>query len=460
MPESYVFPKDFIWGAATASYQIEGAADLDGRKPSVWDTFSRRPGGVRTGETGDIANDHYHRFDSDLALMASLGIKHYRCSLAWPRIIPDGRGAVNEAGIDFYKRLFDSCAKHGITPHVTLFHWDSPQALEDRYGSWRSREIADDFADYVAVAVKRLGDRVSHWMTMNEIPCFTFLGYATKLSTGMHAPGTQVGSQKEVWQTVHHALLAHGKAVQAIRANSPRPCTVSVVDNTSAAVPVSESPADIAAARQAMQDMWCNGNVIYPLLTGRYSDAFLRNKGAKGELPDIKAGDLEIIAQKLDGVGLNVYSGNYVRAAANAEGFETLELPPGYPRLDMPWLNFVPDAIYWAARHVNETLGFKGDLFIAENGCAAQDHLNERGEVIDLDRIVYLRENLRQVHRATAEGLPMKGYFVWSFMDNFEWTWGYAKRFGIVWNTYETQERIPKQSAKWYAECIRQNRVV
>ena len=461
MSKSYQFPADFRWGVATASYQIEGAAREGGRKPSVWDTFSRSPGGVRTGETGDIACDHYHRYEQDVALMASLGVKHYRCSIAWPRIIPDGRGAVNEAGVDFYKRLFDCCAKHGITPHVTLFHWDSPQALEDKYGSWRSREMADDFAEYVAQTVKRLGDRVSNWMTINEVACFTHMGYGLKRSMGMHAPGTVVKSMKDVWQTVHHAVLGHGKAVQAIRANSPQPCTVSLVDNISVAVPLSETLANIAAAAKAMQDMWVNGAVSWPTLLGRYSELFTARRTAAGEMPDIKPGDLEIIKQPLDAVGLNIYSGQYVRAAPNADGYEAIDMPETYPRMGMPWLNFVPDALYWAARHVRDTLGFKGDLFISENGCAGMnDVLDARGEVVDVDRILYLRECLRQVHRCVAEGLPMKGYFQWSFMDNFEWSWGYAKRFGLVYVNFETQERIPKMSAKWYAECITQNRVV
>ncbi len=459
MSTSYQFPADFVWGAATASYQIEGAAAEDGRKPSVWDTFSKTPGRVKTGETGDIANDHYHRVESDVALMASLGLKHYRFSIAWPRILPDGTGAVNEKGVDFYKRLLDSLAKHGITPHATLFHWDSPQALEDRYGSWRSRRMADDFAAYADVVVRRLGDRIRDWMTINEIPCFTDLGYGVG-KPGVHAPGTVVAHRKEVLQTAHHALLAHGKAVQAIRAASPKPCKIGLVDCAGIPVPVTESAADIAAVKRAFQDQWLNGMVTFGALTGRYSELFLKHKGEKGEVPDIAPGDLEIISQPLDRWLLNTYSGHWVRAAANADGYELLDLPIGFPRLDMPWLNLMPESLYWGPRLVRECCGFQGDVMISENGCAAQDSINERGEIMDLDRIRYLRDYLRQVHRAVAEGYPLKGYFVWSLMDNFEWAWGNSKRFGIIYNIYETQTRIPKQSAKWYAECIRQNRVV
>lgn len=459
MSSSYTFPAGFQWGAATASYQIEGAAAEDGRKPSVWDTFSKTPGRVRTGETGDVANDHYHRYESDVQAMADLGIRNYRFSIAWPRILPDGTGTVNEKGVDFYKRLLDCLHRHGITPHATLFHWDSPQALEDRYGSWRSRRMADDFADYTAIVVKRLGDRIGNWMTINEIPCFTEMGYGVG-KPGVHAPGATVKTRKEVLQTVHHALLAHGKAVQALRAGSPKPCRVGLVDCAGVPVPLTESAADIAAARLAFQDLWMNGMVTYGALTGRYSDGFLRHKGAIGAVPDIASGDLEIIRQPLDTWCLNTYSGTWIRAAANEDGYETLEIPASYPRLDMPWLNLVPESLYWGPRLVKECCGFTGDFLISENGCAAQDSINPNGEVMDLERIRYLRDYLRQAHRAVAEGYPLKGYFVWSLMDNFEWAWGYSKRFGILYNIYETQQRIPKQSAKWYAECIRQNRVV
>ncbi len=457
--DSYRFPDDFIWGVATAAYQIEGAVAEGGRKPSVWDTFSKRPGAIHNGESGDIACDHYHRFEGDIALMAALGVKHYRFSIAWTRIIPDGRGAVNEAGIDFYRRLLDCLAKHDIRPHVTLFHWDSPQALEDRYGSWRSREIAKDFANYVAVVVKRLGDRVVDWMTMNEIPCFTLVGYDVG-KPGGHAPGTQVATRKEVWQTMHHALLAHGMGVQAIRANSPRPCRVSLVDCPATPVPVSESASDIAAAGKAYHDLLWNGACIFPALTGRYSEAFLAAKGKLGEVPDISDGDLRTIAQPIDALGLNIYSGSYVRAAATPEGYQILELPKGYPRLDMSWLNIVPDSIYWALRHAKEQCGFTKDLFISENGAACTDEIDIKGEVVDLDRILYLRSYLRQVHRAVAEGLPVTGYFHWSLLDNYEWSFGTTKRCGLYYTVYDSQRRIAKESARWYAECISQRRVV
>jgi beta-glucosidase len=403
-----------------------------------------------------VACDHYHRFRDDVALMAELGIKHYRFSIAWPRIIPDGTGAVNQEGLGFYKALVDCLVEHGIRPHATLFHWDSPQALEDRYGSWRSRQMATDFADYVSVVVAALGDRIQDWMTINEILCFTKLGYAIG-KPGVHAPGTAVHRQKEIQQTVHHALLAHGLGCQAIRAASPGPCTVSLVDNYSVPVPVSESEANIAAAGAAFRHM--NGDILVPALTGQYDPAWLQTIG--DEAPDITDGDLDIIAQPLDRLGLNIYSGSFVEASDGPLGYRELPLPPGYPRLHMPWLNLNPDAIYWGVRHVGEALG-RTDLpiFISENGCACDDQVEADGRVIDLDRIRYLRDHMRAGHRAVVEELPLIGWFIWSFMDNFEWAWGYDRRFGITRVDYNSQQRTPKESFRWYQEVIRQNRVV
>ncbi|ARV58691.1 beta-glucosidase [Nostocales cyanobacterium HT-58-2] len=454
----YKFPENFYWGAATASYQIEGAYREGGRKLSVWDTFSATRGRVVNGDTGAVACDHYHRYREDVQLMAKLGIKHYRFSIAWSRIIPDGRGAVNKEGIDFYKRLVDCLDEYGITPHATLFHWDSPQALEDLYGSWQSRQMAHDFADYATAVVSRLGDRITHWMTLNEIPCFTHMSYDAHHKP-LHAPGKPLKTRKEIWQTSHHALLAHGMGCQAIRAASPVPCQVALVDNPSVTVPINESPANVAAAKNAFHTSGQNGGITFPALTGTYSPAMLDK--LKGDAPDIQSGDLEIIHQPLDALGLNIYTGTYVRAADNELGYEFLNLPKGYPQMYMPWLSILPESIYWGIRHVSETLGHNDlPVYITENGCAAQDEVNTTGEVIDTDRIMYLRQHLKSAHRAISEGYPLKGYFLWSLMDNFEWAWGYSRRFGIVYVDYKTQKRIPKASFEWYAESIHQNRVV
>ncbi len=455
---SYSFPPGFQWGAATAAYQIEGAAQADGRQDSVWDTFSATPGRVLNGDTGAIACDHYHRYQDDIGLMLKLGIQHYRFSIAWPRVVPEGRGEVNQAGLDFYSQLVDALLENGITPRVTLFHWDSPQALEDRYGSWRSREMAQDFADYVSVVVQKLGDRVRHWMTINEIFCFTHLGYGLN-QVPPHAPGTVVQSKKEVWQTSHHALLAHGLACQAIRAHSPQPCSVALVDNFLATVPIVETEEHIAAAQRAMGRVGTNGGILYPALTGRYSDLLYDKLG--DQMPDMQPDDLAIIHQPLDAFGFNVYSGLYVRAADNELGYEVLPFPKSYPRLHMPWLHVIPEAIYWGIRHISETLD-RPDLpvFISENGCAVEDQVTDTGEVLDCDRIFYLRQALKNAHRAVSEGYPLTGYFLWSLLDNFEWAYGYDRRFGITYVDYATQERIPKASFDWYANCIQQNQVL
>ncbi|MBD2260938.1 GH1 family beta-glucosidase [Pseudanabaena sp. FACHB-2040] len=453
---TYFFPSGFEWGVSTASYQIEGAAELRGR--SVWDTFSETPGRVLNGDTGAIACDHFHRYRDDIALMAELGVRHYRFSISWPRVMPEGRGAVNEGGLAFYERLVDCLLEYGITPHATLFHWDSPQALEDRYGSWRSREMAQDFADYATVVVGRLCDRISHWMTINEIFCFTHMGYGVN-QVPLHAPGTTVKTAKETWQTSHHALLAHGLGCQAIRAASRQPCSIALVDNFLATVPFAETPEHIAAAQTAFHTTGTNGGIVFPALTGEYSPLLLERLGS--DAPDIRPGDLETIHQPLDAFGFNVYSGSVVRAADNDQGYETLDFRESYPRLHMPWLWVVPDGLYWGVRHISETLN-RPDLrvFISENGCAAQDEVNSQGEILDLERIFYLRQYLQAAHRATAEGYPLTGYFLWSFMDNFEWAWGCDRRFGITYVDYSTQQRIPKASFHWYADCVRENRVV
>jgi beta-glucosidase len=451
----FSFPKDFWWGAATASYQVEGAAAEDGRKPSVWDTFSKTKGRTVNGDTGDVACDHYHRYKDDVKLLAELGVKHYRFSIAWPRIVPDGRGAVNEKGVDFYKRLVDELLDHGIMPHATLFHWDSPQALEDKYGSWRSREIANDFADYTTAVVKRLGDKITHWMTINEIMCFTYLGYGVG-KVPQHAPGTVVKTRKEILQTVHHALLAHGKACQAIRAATPKPADVSLVVNFDPYIPVIETKENIEAAKRAFVAEEHNGSVLVPALTGQYNADAL---GANA--PDIQPGDMEIIGQPLDSLGFNIYTGSYVRAASNKRGYELLPLPKNYPQMHMPWLNFVPESLYWGVRLISDALG-KRDLpiYVTENGCATDDELTAKGEVFDLARVMYTRSYLRSALRAVEEGYPLKGYFHWSLMDNFEWSCGYTRRFGLTYVDYKTQKRTPKQGFRLYQQIIRENRVV
>lgn len=453
------FPRDFWWGAATAAYQVEGAAKEDGRGPSIWDTFSHLPGKVVRGETGDVACDHYHRYRDDVALLVALGVKHYRFSISWSRVLPAGRGTVNPKGLDFYRRLVDELLAHGITPHATLYHWDLPQALQDRHAGWQSRAIVQDFADYASLMAKHLGDRVHHWMTLNEIATFVhWCGYGIK-SAGEHAPGVALSRPRERWQVNHHALLAHGAACQALRAASPGRCSVALAENYESFVPIIETPEHIAAARHAFTRTEVNGAIITPLLTGRYDPHWLEERGA--EAPEIRSGDMALIAQPLDALGFNCYTGNYVRAAGTPQGYEVIPWGDAYPKLNMPWLAFVPEAIYWGVRLLGEALG-RPDLpiFISENGCADGVAATPDGTVLDIDRLVYLRAYLRQVQRAIAEGRPVVGYFPWSLLDNFEWACGYDKRFGLVHVDYRTQKRTPKLSYQWYQQVIRQNRVV
>jgi beta-glucosidase len=457
--DSEGFPRGFWWGSATAAYQLEGGAHEDGRKPSIWDTFSHTPGKTENGDTGDVACDHYHRYAEDVQLMADLGVKHYRFSLAWPRIIPDGRGAVNAKGVDFYKRLADCLLRHGITPHATLYHWDLPQALQDRYAGWQSREIVNDFGAYAAAVGKHLGDHIKDWITLNEIASFArFCGYGVN-QPGPHAPGISLKTTKDHVQITHHALLAHGIACQALRAASPRPCTVGAAENYTPFVPAIETPENMAAVHRAFVRDACNGGIIVPMLTGRYNDLWLADLGA--EAPDIQAGDLALIHQPLDSLGFNCYSGSYVLAADTPKGYTVLPFFDAYPKGSMPWLNIVPESIYWGIRLLTDVLGRKDlPVYISENGCADGAKPDAMGEVADIDRVMYLRGYLRNVHRAITEGYPVIGYFPWSLMDNFEWGCGYAKRFGMIRVDYATQKRTPKLSYRWYQQVIRSNRVV
>ncbi len=461
MTDTYRFPDAFRFGTATAAYQIEGGWDADGKGPSSWDVLCRRPGFIRTGETGEVACDHYHRWEADLDLMVALGIRHYRFSISWPRVIPTGNGAVNEAGLAFYDRLVDGMVRRGITPMITLFHWDTPHALVEQYGAWTSRRIADDFARYAGIVVKRLGDRCRDWLTLNEVACFTEWGhYVDQPYEGLNAPAVKVGSAKERTATVLHAMLAHGAAVRAIRAASPQPCKVGWAHNEGAQVPVTESPEDIAATEKAFVEA-CSPLKLYAALTGKLPSAWVERGQRAGWLGEVTEADLRAISAPVEQMGLNIYSAGYTRAADNVQGFEQVPLTKGYPQFgDLGWLNIVPEALYWLPRLTRDVLGYRGEMVISENGCCAEDRFNLNGRIEDVDRIMYLRQSLKAVHRLVDEGLPLTGYYQWSFMDNFEWTHGYSKRFGLVHVDYATQQRTPKLSARWYSEVIRQRRVV
>jgi beta-glucosidase len=449
MSYSNPFPADFVFGVAAASAQIEGAAFEDGKGESIWDRFARVPGKVAGGDNLDVACDHYHLFDQDFALMASLGVKDYRLSIAWPRIYPQGDGEVNRAGIDFYKRLLSSMDKHGITPWVTLFHWDLPQALEDR-GGWTSLVTVQAFARYAETVVRELAPQVKNWITLNEIRCFTWLAYGL----GSKAPGRKE-SQAVVNQTFHHALLAHGHAVRAVRRFGGAGARVGLTDNCDVAVPVTETPDDIAAARAWFVQK--NAHVLGAIHGHGYSPEYLARVGA--DAPQVAPGDFDIISEPTDFLGLNIYSATYVRAGRKGQPYEALALPTSYPRADSPWLNLVPQAIYWAPRMCQEVYDYRS-IYITENGCGYNDEPVEDGEVIDLHRRDYLRNHLREVHRAIEDGVPVNGYFLWSFVDNYEWEDGYERRFGIVHCDFDTLVRTPKLSARYYAEVMRTRTVL
>lgn len=441
------FPKNFVWGVAAAAPQIEGAAFADGKGPSVWDTFARVPGAVKNGDNLDVACDHYHRFDSDFKLLRSLGIRNYRLSLAWPRILPQGRGAVNQAGIDFYHRLFDSMAKHGVTPWVTMFHWDLPQPLED-VGGWRVRGVVDAFAQYADTVVQAFGDRVKNWFTINEILCFTELGYGN----GQKAPGRRDGPGV-VNQTYHHALLCHGQGVRAVREHGGRGARVGLVDNATVPVPVNLEPADIAAAKKAF--VTANIRVLDPLFGGRYASSYLRSAGP--DAPKTEKGDFKLISLPTDYIGLNIYTGHFVRAGRGGQP-ERIAFPPSFPRTDCQWLYLLPQTLYWGPRFVHELYRPK-TIFITEQG-AGYDEPPTPGEFPDLHRRECVRNYLTQLRAAMADGAPVKGYFLWSMMDNYEWEDGYDRRFGIVRNDFQTQQRTPKLSARWYSKVIRNNALI
>jgi beta-glucosidase len=451
-PAALSFPDGFVWGAATAAYQIEGAANEDGRGPSIWDTFSRTPGKVFAGHTGDVACDHYHRYADDVALMAGLGLASYRFSISWPRIQPDGTGPVNTRGLDFYDRLTDELIGQGIDPVVTLYHWDLPQALEAR-GGWTVRETAEAFAEYAQIVYGRLGDRVKTWTTLNEPWCSAYLGYAS----GRHAPG--ITDPASAFKAVHHLLLGHGLAATALRAAGAQ--TVSITLNPAAVLPLDPAnSADLDAAR--IVDGLHNRIFLDPMLKGEYPADMLAHMERFTDLDFIRDGDTALIKAPIDVLGVNFYQPTYVSArpgepgSAESPGTEGIAFrKPVGPVTDMNW-QIEPAGLTRLLERLHTDYGVP--LMITENGAAYPDGPSgETGAVHDTNRIEYLDGHLRACHDAISHGVDLRGYFVWSLLDNFEWSEGYAKRFGIVHVDYATQSRLPKDSARWYADVIRRN---
>ena len=445
---AHTFPKGFLWGSATASYQVEGAYQEDGRGPSIWDTFSHTPGKVANGDTGDVADDFYHLYKQDIALMKDLGLKTFRFSVSWSRVFPTGTGAPNPKGLDFYNHLVDALLASGIQPFCTLFHWDLPQALEDK-GGWQNRATAEAYATYAGYVSKRLSDRVSHFMTINELRSFVELGYGN----GIHAPGLKL-SRAGLAQVAHHAVLAHGLGVQSIRANSKAGTLVGIADNATACTPVIDTPTEVAAAAKGMREE--NAQFLTVIMEGRYTDLYLKRLGA--DAPKFTAAELKAIGSPLDFVGLNIYTAAYTRASSSEQGYEIVNNPSSFPRMLSPWLSVGPEALYWGPRLVHQVWGVK-ELYITENGASAADVLSPDGHVYDTDRTMFLRNYLTQLHRAVSEGIPVRGYFCWSLLDNYEWADGYEKRFGIVYVDFKTQKRTPKLSAQFYKATIAANAV-
>ncbi len=432
------FPSDFVWGAATSAYQIEGATDEDGRGPSIWDRFCERPGAVVNGDTGAVACDFYHRHPEDVALMRELGLDAFRFSIAWPRVLPEGRGRVNQAGLDFYDRLVDELLANGVRPFPTLYHWDLPQALEDA-GGWPARATAEAFVEYVELVAARLGDRILDWTTHNEPYCTSWLGYGL----GYHAPGRT--SLADASAAAHHVLLSHGLAVEALRRESQY-AEVGIVLDSWPVHPASDDPRDVAAAVEA--DGFRNRLFFDPVLRGRYPDDVLERLG--NAAPTVRDSDLATIAAHIDFLGVNNYSRTIVRAGENGEPVEVSATDA--PTTAMGW-EIYPDAIYEVLTRLHRDYA-SPPLFVTENGGAFPDLRRADGRIDDRDRIGYLEGYLRAVGRAISEGVPVRGYFVWSLLDNFEWASGYSKRFGLVYVDFETLERVPKSSFYWYRDLI------
>ena len=457
------FPDGFLWGTATAAYQIEGALEEDGRGPSMWDGFARRPGAIYDGSNAEVAVDHYHRYRDDVQLMKQLAARAYRFSIAWPRIFPEGTGRPNRKGVDFYSRLVDELRANDIEPFATVYHWDLPQTLHDK-GGWQNRDTAAAFGDYAGYVASQLADRVRYFFTINEFSTFVERGYGT----GTLAPGLHL-APAELNQVRHHAVLAHGLAVQAIRAQAPQGTKVGPAEQAIDVQPIIETPEHIDATRTAMREL--NAGYLTVMLEGTYTDAFLTQTGA--DAPKFTEDDLRTIGSPIDFVGTNIYASHHlVRAAGNPAGFEVVPyqgthpdaLWPGIPK-SIVSLPFTPESMYWGTKLLVDLWDVK-EIYITENGGPFTHEPDAEGSQPaidgienDTDRIVWTRAYLNQLQRATAEGVPVRGYFHWSLMDNFEWSGGLRPRFGLYSVNYETQERTPKLSAEFFRACAAANAI-
>jgi beta-glucosidase len=447
------FPKDFVWGAATAAYQVEGAPAEDGKGQSVWDVFCKKKGAIWEGQTGDVACDHYHRYKEDIALMKTLGVKSYRFSVSWPRVLPSGIGASNPKGLDFYSRLLDELGKAGIEPLCTVFHWDYPQALYKK-GGWLNRDSAEWFAEYTSLLADKFSDRIKVWATMNEPQCF--IGLA--LLDGVHAPGDKLNFTGYL-TAGHNAMRAHAKAVQVLRARAKdaKATKIGYVVAAQICQPASESPDDVEAARTAIFSVpykgeWNNAWWMDPVLLGKYPEDGVALAGA--EMPKFKPTDLDEMKQPLDFIGLNIYKADTYKRGANGKP-EMVPLPPGYPRAGSDWQPITPGCMYWGPRYMYDR--YKLPLSITENGLAVRDQVFLDGKVHDPQRIDFMHRYLAELARAIKDGVPVTGYYAWSLLDNFEWADGYKQRFGLVYVDYANQKRVPKDSFDWFKKVIASN---
>ena len=446
------FAKDFVWGAATSSYQIEGTGRDSGKGQNIWDVFTKEPGRVYEGHTGDIACDHYHRFREDVAYMKELGLKGYRFSIDWSRVLPEGTGKVNEKGIDFYNALIDELLEQGIEPYITLYHWELPYEIYKR-GGWMNPEIVEWFGQYARLVAERFSDRVKYFFTLNEPQCFVGLGFLQ----GCHAPGVKA-PLRDTFEMAHNALKAHGRAVQMLRAYGKQNVQIGYAPTSGMCYPEKETPKDIEAARKALfalpDDLsnW-TWNVSWwsdPVILGKYPEEGM--KKYEKYLPVITDKDMKLISQPIDFYGQNIYNGRCIRMGTDGRP-EEVRRPAGFPKTATNW-PVTPEALYWGPKFLYER--YRKPIYITENGMACHDTVSQAGKVHDPNRIDFLARYLKNLKRA-AEEIDIRGYFQWSLMDNFEWDKGYAERFGIIYVDFETQERIWKDSAYWYRDLIRRN---
>ena len=444
------FPDAFVWGAATAAYQVEGAVEIDGRGASIWDTFCRVPGAIAGGDTGDVACDHYRRFPEDIALLSGIGLAAYRFSIAWPRIQPDGTGPANQKGLDHYRRVVDELRNHDVVPYVTLYHWDLPQALQDR-GGWPARDTAHRFADYAELVHDALGDVVKKWITLNEPKVSSHAGYGG----GIHAPGIQDLDQRN--RAAHHLLLAHGLGLQALRAGRHAAGQqVGITLDVSPVLPASETDEDLAASRRVDEDS--HRMFLDPLLRAAYPSDLVEQLGGDQAFDFVHEGDLALVAAQIDFLGINYYRRMVVKAASTGHLRAEVVLPAGVPVTAVDW-PVQPDGLREVLVGLHDSYPGLPPVFITENGAAYDDRVTPDGVVDDPLRVDYLHRHLHALHDAIAAGVDVRGYFVWTLLDNFEWAEGYAKRFGIFYVDYADQRRIAKSSAVWLGRVARSNTV-